>query len=220
MKKKKKTRHSAEFKAKILSQLETSSQADLARLYKIDRRLIGKWSKPANKEKILNVVGKRHTFRIDGGNKSWWPELENELLGWFKQQRQKGACVSGTCLKVQACVIYDNIYRNTTVVSDPFSASRGWLENFLKRKNLVLRRITAQGRDLPKNFRALSLEYFSRNNVIFKKANFDRNLLMNMDETSVYVDFPSAYTYEECGVKRVKATTAGQEQTRQEFFMN
>jgi hypothetical protein len=26
---------------------------------------------------------------------------------------------------------------------------------------------------------------------------------MNMDETSVYVDFPSAYTYEECGVKRV-----------------
>ena len=41
--KKKKNRHSAEFKAKILSQLETSSQADLARLYKIDRRLIGKW---------------------------------------------------------------------------------------------------------------------------------------------------------------------------------
>ena len=37
---------------------------------------------------------------------------------------------------------------------------------------------------------------------------------MNMDETSVNVDFPSAYTYEECGVKRVKATTAGQEQTR------
>jgi len=35
------------FKAKILTQLETSSQADLARLYKIDRRLIGKWAKPA-----------------------------------------------------------------------------------------------------------------------------------------------------------------------------
>ena len=90
----------------------------------------------------------------------------------------------------------------------PFTASKGWLANFLKRKNLVLRRITAKGRDLPKNFRALSLEYFSRNNSIFKKANYDRNLLMNMDETSVYVDFPSAYTYEECGVKRVKATTA------------
>ena len=35
-----------------------------------------------------------------------------------------------------------------------------------------------------------------------------------MDETSIYVDFPSTYTYEESGVKRVKATTAGQEKTR------
>ena len=35
-----------------------------------------------------------------------------------------------------------------------------------------------------------------------------------MDETSIYIDFPASYTYEECGVKRVKAVTAGQEQTR------
>ena len=35
-----------------------------------------------------------------------------------------------------------------------------------------------------------------------------------MDETSVYIDFPSTYTYEECGAKRVKAVTAGQEKTR------
>jgi len=32
-------------------------------------------------------------------------------------------------------------------------------------------------------------------------------LIMNMDETSVYVDFPSNYTYEEKGTKRVKAST-------------
>ena len=137
----KKNRHSTEFKAKILSQLEKSSQADLARLYKIDRRLVGNWSKPANKEKILNVVGKRHTFRIGNGSKSWWPELENELFGWFKQQRQKGACVSDGCFKVQASVIFDEIYRNTTVAIPPFAASNGWLENFLKRKNLRLNKI-------------------------------------------------------------------------------
>ena len=44
--KKKRNRHSAEFKAKILADLQTSTQADLARRYKIYRRLIGKWSKP------------------------------------------------------------------------------------------------------------------------------------------------------------------------------
>ena len=112
--------------------------------------------------------------------------------------------------------IFEEIYRNTMADIPRFCASNGWFENFLKRKNLVLQlsRITAKGRVLPKNFRAISLDYFSRNNEIFRKANFNRNLLMNMDQTSVYVDFPSTYTYEESGVKRVKATTAGQEKTR------
>ena len=63
--KKKRERHSVEFKSKILSELENSSQAELARLYKIDQRLIGKWAKPENKENILKVVGKRGTFRIE-----------------------------------------------------------------------------------------------------------------------------------------------------------
>ncbi len=79
-------------------------------IFLIWSNFVGKWAKPANKEKILNVVGKRNTFRIDGGNKSWWPELENALFNWFKQQRQKGACVSDSCFKLQALSIFDDIY--------------------------------------------------------------------------------------------------------------
>ena len=85
--KKQRSRHSVEFKAKILADLQNSSQADLARRYNIDRRLIGKWARPENKEKIQNVVGKRGTFRIETESKSWWPELENGLFNWFKEKR-------------------------------------------------------------------------------------------------------------------------------------
>ncbi len=35
-----------------------------------------------------------------------------------------------------------------------------------------------------------------------------------MDETSIYLDFPSAYAYEKIGTRRVKASTAGSERTR------
>ena len=139
-------------------ELGNSSQAELARLYNIDRRLIGKWAKPENKEKISNVVGKRNTFRIETESKSWWPELEHALFAWFREQRQKGACVSESCFKLQGLTIFDEIYRNATVYVPRFCASNGWFENFLGRKKLVLRRITAKGRDLPKKIRAVTLE--------------------------------------------------------------
>ena len=112
--KKKRDRFSVEFKSKILLELGNSSQAELARLYNIDRRLIGKWAKPENKEKISNVVGKRNTFRIETESKSWWPELEHALFVWFKEQRQKGACVSESCFKLQGLTIFEEIYRNAT----------------------------------------------------------------------------------------------------------
>lgn len=35
-----------------------------------------------------------------------------------------------------------------------------------------------------------------------------------MDETSIYLDFPSNYTFEQKGAKRVKASTTGAERAR------
>ncbi len=48
----------------------------------------------------------------------------------------------------------------------------------------MLRRITAKRRDLPKNIRAISLEWLAKCNDIFKKALLNRRLLLNMDETT------------------------------------
>ena len=83
----------------------------------------------------MNVVGKRGTFRIETASKSWRSELENELFIWFKEKRQKGACVSEPCVKKRGLAINDEIYRNSTVDIPQFCASNGWFENFLKRKN-------------------------------------------------------------------------------------
>ena len=43
---------------------------------------------------------------------------------------------------------------------------------------------------------------------------FISSKIFGFDETSIYLDFPSNYTYEKKGVRRVKATTAGSERTR------
>ena len=43
---------------------------------------------------------------------------------------------------------------------------------------------------------------------------FNRDSLINMDQTSIYIDPEARTSYSEIGAKRVLATTAGQEQTR------
>ena len=72
--------------------------------------------------------------------------LENELKNWINETRNGGACVSGKLIQTKALEI--SVRHG---FSDRFKASQGWLRNFLKRYNLVLRRITSKGRSLPQN---------------------------------------------------------------------
>ena len=164
---KKRQRYSYEFKQKVVAQLKTTSASALEKLYNVDRRIIGEWAKVETK--INDTTHKRSTFKVFSDVKGWWPELENKLFDWFKQKRNEGACVSGKCLQSQAKVFYADIYRNSVNVK-PFEASVGWLLNFLKRKKLVLRRISTTGRDLPVNIKALTLNFLSSNYEIFRKA--------------------------------------------------
>ncbi len=43
---------------------------------------------------------------------------------------------------------------------------------------------------------------------------FSQGQVINMDESAIYLDTPSSYTYETFGARRVKATTTGNEKTR------
>lgn len=46
------------------------------------------------------------------------------------------------------------------------------------------------------------------------KNKYSDGQILNMDESCIYLDCPSNYTYAKVGVKRVKSSTAGGERTR------
>ena len=92
--------------------------------------------------------------------------------------------MSRICFKTEASVLYPIVFKNS-VDTPSFCASTGWLENFLHRFNVVLRRITAKGRDLPKNIRSISLAWFAKCNKIIKKVLFNRRLLMLMKQVTI-----------------------------------
>ena len=121
--------------------------------------------------------------------------------------------ISCRFLQLQARSIFERIYKNTEFESIDFSASRGWQENFCKRFNLVMRRVTTTGRELPSNCINTIKTFFT---ACQRRVNEDNNSarFINGDETTIYLDSPSKTTYEVKGARRVKATTCGAEKTR------
>ena len=62
--------------------------------------------------------------------------------------------------------------------------------SFFRRNNFVVRRITTSGRDLPKNSDKLVQDFLNECKQKFQLDNFNLDAVLNMDETSIYLDAP------------------------------
>ena len=60
-----------------------------------------------------------------------------------------------------------------------FKASRGWLINFCKRRNFVLRRVSTTGRDLPTNAIDHIYMFYKQNSKLIEEHNFIEAQILN-----------------------------------------
>lgn len=109
-----------------------------------------------------------------------YPVLEAQLMECINERRASGHCVSGVMLKSQALCLATNL---------EFTASNGWLRNFLLRNRLVRRRATTSGRELPRDS-GQKVVSFLETMKKYQANGFERNSLIGMDETSIYLDDP------------------------------
>jgi hypothetical protein len=98
-----------------------------------------------------------------------------------------------------------------------FQASNGWLIRFLNRFNLVVRRISGSGRELPKDCHKEINAYLKSVNSLMK--GYAANAIISFDETSIYADMLGNYTYEQRGKKKVATTSSGHEKVRLSCLM-
>ncbi|CAF1149533.1 unnamed protein product, partial [Brachionus calyciflorus] len=210
----KRIRYNLENKAKVLYfHKQGNSINKCAKHLSIDRRLISKWIKL--EPTILSTKLKCKKYAVPSStNKSHFPTMETHLYNWIMENRIKGVCLSGTVIKAKAAEFYHQYYVLTNQSNVEFKSSSGWFTNFCKRKNLVLRRITTSGRDLPYNTIEIVRIFFTECQILVNSPDFEPGFILNMDETSIYLDFPSNYTFEEKGTKRIKSITNVAERVR------
>ncbi|KFD50651.1 hypothetical protein M513_08458, partial [Trichuris suis] len=135
-----------------------------------------------------------------------WPELENYLEEWVKEQRQNGYVVTRGGLKAQAmrwAKLNEPLCRN-------FKATSGWCSRFMKRKDLVLRQKTKIAQKLPADLDDKVLD-FQRYVIRLRR---ELSSIGNMDETPINFDMVAHKTVDSKGVKSVLLRSTGHEKTR------
>lgn len=95
-----------------------------------------------------------------------------------------------------------------------FRASRGWLERFLKRKHLSLRRKTTVCQKPPQDFILKLVTFVMMIRSLRIRYRYALDSIFAMDETPCWSNMPGSTTVEQTGARSVGVKTTGHEHSR------
>ena len=118
---------------------------------KIDRNSIRDWRKKRDKIEELKVErsGGAKRQRLDGGGRHLTSEEKEEnLLEWIFDRRSKGLRVSRKIIMVKAAKFQEEKEKEDPNITK-LTFSQGWLEKFMNRNGLSVRRRTTEAQKSP-----------------------------------------------------------------------
>ena len=97
---------------------------------------------------------------------------------------------------------------------EEFKASSSWCRRFMKRRNLVIRRISGSGRSFKPDTAKVTTDYLKELRSIIALHNFQPNEIINGDESSYYMDSVGSTSVATKGSRKVYAKSTGKEKVR------
>jgi len=196
--------YDAVFKLKAVEVAEKKCKEAAAREFKVDPKRIREWCKQKKElTEFTKAKKSRRKCLTGGGRKANNEEMEEVLFSWIADMRGQNLRVSRKMIRLKA----------KTIVSDAagFKASKGWLQRFMRRKGLSLRRKTTMCQRTPADCIPKLVQYIThlRSLQIFHK--YDTDSTFAMDETACWLEMPSDTTVSSIGERSVPIKTTGHE---------
>ena len=120
------------YKLKPIEQVEQSLKEAAAQEFGVDAKRIHVWCSQKDWLAAMKKEKMSMRKRLDGaGRKLDNAEIEEELFGWIVELRSRHLCVSWRMIQMQAKSLSSD---------NGFKASCGWIDRFMKRHFLSLRR--------------------------------------------------------------------------------
>ena len=200
---KKRKSYDASYKLKAVERAENSSKEASAREFGVDAKRIRVWCSQKDKLKATKKEKKATRKRLDGaGRKPNDVEMEEELFEWIVDLRSRHLCVSRRMIQMQA---------KTLSTDDGFKVSRGWLQRFMKRHDLSLRRKTTISQAVPSDVIPKLVSFVLHLRSLQVRHKYPTNSIFAMDETACWMDMPSDTTVATTGSHSIPLKTTGHE---------
>jgi transposase-like protein len=158
------------FKLRVLTKYDElgGNKSRTAKECGVSRQCVQDWVRDresleqTKKERQIAVRKRRHVPSTDQmrQERGKFPHLEERVVTWIKDLRQKGVTISGDSIKRYAKIVYEEHLSDRERTID-FKASNGWLDRFLSRHGLTCRSVTSQGQKIPSNAKSLHRTFFS-----------------------------------------------------------
>lgn len=221
---KRKRSYSVSEKLRYLRDLEEAiengtvhTMTEFANLHRIPVETFRKWNLHDLELKEEGNRGKDR--KVKQRSVGTWPEVEEQLFNWYEGLRQRRLPVVIHDVQEKGLELFQAWWdalpddqRDAITEAKPqlhdFHASNGWVELFMKRKEISLRKVTKNSTTIPEN--ALALLQTFRDDVTgsIDRFGIPMHLFFNMDQTFVLFDFRPLYTLNEKGAKSVDVRTS------------
>jgi hypothetical protein len=182
------------------------SEAQASKHFGIPRTTLRGWKSlsalPRDKAK-LTKKGK-HAHRGAGRPLSYNADMEQLIVQWILEARDLQLPVQRKMIQRKAMAIISPEHPN-------FRASDGWLQKFMRRNSLSLRKHTSIQQNLPAGLERKLEKFIDEVKTFREQHNFPDNLIINMDETPIFFDMPRSSTVTGKGAKevRIRGTKGG-----------
>ena len=131
------------------------------------------------KQRIASKLKGKHAKKGSGQPLSYSIALEDKPVQWIFESRDLQLPVQRKAIQQKAVALIQPI-------NPEFRASDGWLQKFMTRNSLLLRRHTSIQQKLPGDLEKKLEEFMSSVQALRKHHDFPSDLIINMDETPIF----------------------------------
>lgn len=183
--------------------------------FDIPRSNVIRWCNESNvyvkKHKNLTRFTRRVVSTTSDGRQSLGQNSECEKLvfEWFKEQRRQKLGVGTLSIRNKMNMVMEELSPENQI-----KASGSWLQRFMSRFDLSLRRISGSGKSFPENLQEIVKNYLYNLHEVINQEEYKEHQIFNIDESCFRMDCPGSYTVSIKGANKTYAKSTGREKVK------
>ena len=179
--------YTVDYKLEAIAFAKPCNNKAAARKFNVAPKTIRDWirkEEQLHQLKQNKAYGGKRLCLEGGGQHAFDDDLEDELVQWITERRGNELCVSTKLTQLKAKKMHEEKTIND-LNSKTINFSDGWVQMFMRRHGLSIRRRTTEAQKNPSQLIDKLCTYIMKVRKLRQRMNYDMKYIIAMDETAV-----------------------------------